>query len=171
MLKSRFSQFCGIFWSFFRCASANPFIDTLFFWYIKGVQVVHIWHKFHLCLICSSRVLKFQMFSYQLKVQFQPASGRSFGCSPLKCGQIHLKFWPVMQCNIMHQTCDNFHFILKKAWNWSRKTIFWLILRGFWFTTFYVLWVTPQSLAKLNTLWRYIIVVRFISVAFVVVEL
>ena len=71
----------------------------------------------------------------------------------------------------MHQACDSFHFILKKAWNCAKKTIFWLILRGFWFTTFYALWVTPQSLSKLNTSWRYIIVVRFICVAFVVVKL
>ena len=47
-----------------------PFIDTLMFWYIKGVQVIHIWAKFHLCLICCSRVFKFKMFSYQQKVQF-----------------------------------------------------------------------------------------------------
>ena len=25
-----------------------PFIDTLMFWYIKGVQVAHTWAKFHL---------------------------------------------------------------------------------------------------------------------------
>ena len=48
----------------------HPFIDTLVFWYIKGVQVIHIWVKFHLCLIGSSRVLKFQMLSYQQKGQF-----------------------------------------------------------------------------------------------------
>ena len=49
--------------------------------------------------------------------------------------------------------------------------IFWLILRGFWFMPSYALWVTPQSSAKLNVLWRYIVVVSFISVAFVVVKL
>ena len=83
------------------------------FCYIKGIQLVHIWAKFHLCLICSSPVLKFQMFS---------AEGTILGCfwafffgrNPLKCGQICLKFWPVMQCNIMHQACDGFYFILKK---------------------------------------------------------
>ena len=45
-------------------APTRPFIDTLMFWYIKGVHVIHIWAKFHLCLICRSRVLKFHMFSY-----------------------------------------------------------------------------------------------------------
>ena len=49
--------------------------------------------------------------------------------------------------------------------------IFWLILRGFWFMPSYALWFTPQSSAKLNVLWRCIIVVSFISVAFVVVKL
>ena len=55
---------------FLDAPSIRSFIDTLMFWYIKGVQVIHIWAKFHLCLICSSRVLKFQMFSYQQTVQF-----------------------------------------------------------------------------------------------------
>ena len=30
--------------------STRPFIDTLIIWYVKGVQVVQIWTKFHLCL-------------------------------------------------------------------------------------------------------------------------
>ena len=49
--------------------------------------------------------------------------------------------------------------------------IFWPILRGFWFTPSYALWVTPQSSATLNVLQRYIIMVSFISVAFVIVKL
>ena len=49
--------------------------------------------------------------------------------------------------------------------------IFWLILRGSWFASSYALWVTPQSSAKLNVLWRYIIVVSFISVVFVIAKL
>ena len=47
-----------------------PPAASFMFWYIKGVQVTHIWAKFQLCLICSSRALKFQMFSYRQKVQF-----------------------------------------------------------------------------------------------------
>ena len=39
--------------------------------YIKGIQLVHIWPKCHLCLICISPVLKFQMFS---------AEGQILGC-------------------------------------------------------------------------------------------
>ena len=76
-----------------------------------------------------------------------------------------------MQCIVMHQPYDGFHFILKNHLKLSQKLIFWLILRGFWFTPSYTLWVTPQSSAKLNVLWRYIIVVSFISVAFVVLKL
>ena len=53
----------------------------------------------------------------------------------------------------------------------THRNVVKFILRGFWFTTFYALRVTSQSLAKLNTLWRYIIVRRFISVALVVVKL
>ena len=49
--------------------------------------------------------------------------------------------------------------------------IFWLFFSGFCFTLSYTLWVIPQSSANLNFLWRYIIVVSFISVAFVVIKL
>ena len=77
-------------WHFLEFFLVAP-IDTLIFWYIKGVQVVHIWEKFHLCLICNSQVLKFQLFSHKQKVQFWASSGRFFGRNPPKCGQIHLK--------------------------------------------------------------------------------
>ena len=62
-----------ILWHFLFFSLRPPPVHSLtpsFFFDIKGVQVVYIWAKFHLCLICSSRVLKFQMFSYQQKVQF-----------------------------------------------------------------------------------------------------
>ena len=48
---------------FFVCAPTRPFIDTLISWYMKGVEVVHIYVKFHVCLICSFRVFKFQIVS------------------------------------------------------------------------------------------------------------
>ena len=72
MLKSRFPyNFMALSGGFLVAPPTHPFIDTLIIWYVKGVQVVQIWAKFHLYLIiCSSRVLKFQMFSYQQKVQF-----------------------------------------------------------------------------------------------------
>ena len=85
-----------------------------FFENLKGVKVVHISCKFHLHLTCSCRAFIFQMFSYQQKVQFEAASWWFFGCNTPKCGQIRLKFWPVMQCQVMHQTCEGLYFILKK---------------------------------------------------------
>ena len=109
-----FIAFLVVFWM----PPTRPFIDTLIFWYIKGVQMIHIWLKFHLCLICSPRVLKFQMFSYQQKVQFYVASGQYFGRNPLKCGKICLEFWPVMQYIAMHQVYDGMCFLfLKNTWN------------------------------------------------------
>ena len=51
------------------------------------------------------------------------------------------------------------------------KPIFWLILKGFWFTPSYTLRVTPQSSGKFYFLWRYILVVSFISLPFVAVKL
>ena len=99
--------------------------------------------------------------------------GRLFGRNPLKWGKICLKFWPVMECNIMHQVCGAFYFFffLKKHLKLSQKTIFWLILIGFWFTSSYALWVTPQSSAKFNFLRRYRLVVSFISLASVALKL
>ena len=50
------------FGAFLVAPNTRPFIDTLIFWYIKGFQVIHNKVKFHLCLVCSSGVLKFQSF-------------------------------------------------------------------------------------------------------------
>ena len=76
-----------------------------------------------------------------------------------------------MQFIVIHHEHDGFYFILKKHLKLSQKNDFWLILTGFWFTPSYTLWITTQSSAKLNVQWRYIIVVSFISVAFVIVKL
>ena len=43
-------------------APTRPFIDTFISWYMKGVEVVHICVKFHVCLICTFRVLKSEIF-------------------------------------------------------------------------------------------------------------
>ena len=32
----------------------RPHINTLIFWQMKGVEVIHIWTKFRLSLLCSS---------------------------------------------------------------------------------------------------------------------
>ena len=105
------------FFVFFDVSPFHPFIYTLIFWFMIGIQEVHIWAKFHSCLICSSRVFKFQMFLYQQKVPFQAASRWFFGGNPLECGQICFKFCLPMQCKVMHQIFDSFYSISKK---WSK---------------------------------------------------
>ena len=112
MLTSRFIDFMAFFGGFLDAFPFHPFIYTLIFWYVKGIQEVHIWAKFH-----SSQVFKFQMFSYQQKVPFQDASGWFFGGNPLKCGQICFKFCLPIQCKVMHQIFDSFYSISKK---WSK---------------------------------------------------
>ena len=67
---------------------------------------------------------------------------------------------------------DMLRFLLKYYdWNWTKKLIFWLILRGFLYISSDTLWVTPQDFAKLKTLLRYIFVVSFISITYVVLKL
>ena len=55
----------AFFGGFLDASIFHPFVYILIFWYMKGIQEVHILAKFHLCLIFSSRVVKFQMFLYQ----------------------------------------------------------------------------------------------------------
>ena len=101
----------------------RPSIDTLIFvvlkvfiWYMSGPSFIYVW-------LVVLQFWNFKCFQQQ-KVQFQAASGRFFGRNPLKCGQICLKFWSVMQCNITHQAYDGFYFILKKHLHFSQKTDF-----------------------------------------------
>ena len=61
-------HFLVVFW---LCTPHLPIHWNPYFGFIKGIQLVHIYAKFHLCLICSSPVLKFQMFS---------AEGTILGC-------------------------------------------------------------------------------------------
>ena len=49
--------------------------------------------------------------------------------------------------------------------------IFWLILEGVLLTIFYTLSVTPQDVAKLKALLRFIFVVRLTSIAYVIMKL
>ena len=74
-----------------------------------------------------------------------------------------------MHCNALGH--DGFYFILKKHLKLSQKIDFLAHLRGLWFTTSYALSVTPQPSAKLNPLWRYIIMISFIIGAFAIVRL
>ena len=47
----------------------------------------------------------------------------------------------------------------------------WLVFRSFSTTPSFTLWITPQFLCKWKASWRYIILVGFIGIAFVVVKL
>ena len=48
----------------------SPFFNAHIFEYMEGVEMYHLCAKFHVCLICSSGVVKFQMFSNKQKVWF-----------------------------------------------------------------------------------------------------
>ena len=72
---------------------------------------------------------------------------------------------------MMHQISYDFYWSIKKRSNWAKKPVFWLILSFFLFMPFFTVRVTPQDLAKWETLLRYISVVGFINIAFVDVKL
>ena len=75
-----------------------------------------------------------------------------------------------MTCKMMHQICYGFYWSIKKWSKLGQKADFLLILRVFLFMPSYTPWVTPQDFAKWKTLLRYISVISFISIAFVVVK-
>ena len=83
-------------------------------------------------------------------------------------------FWNLEQSCSTRQsiTYDTvFDIVLKIPGNGAEKPIFWLFLRDFLTTPSYSLRVTPQFFAKSKVLWWYIIMVSFISLAFVVPKL
>ena len=122
--KRKFSGFDDIFQWFFGCVPLPPFNSHPQFWYMKCFEMVHVWAKFYLCPTCSFRVSKFQMFSYQLKVQFQAISRRFAECNRTNCRQIRLKLCPLMHCKVLQQACDGFYFILGKHLKLSQKPDF-----------------------------------------------
>ena len=73
-----------------------------------------------------------------------------------------------MICKIMYQTWYGLYWSIK-IWSKLGDKMFWL--RGFSFTPLYTLWFSPQDFAKWKTLLRYIFVVTFISITYVVVKL
>ena len=88
-----------LFWWFLVASPICPFNDTFMFWYIKGVQVVHIWVKFkwpkhlfgHLShnkcvLFLSVLTLWSDLYfsSFEISNVFMPAESIILGC-----------FWPV----------------------------------------------------------------------------
>ena len=117
---------CPFWGGFLDAPLFRTFICNLIAWYMEGTQEVYIWAKFHVCVICSSRAFKFQIFSQQQKVPFQAASWWFFfyTYNPLECGQICFKFCLPMQCEVIHQIFDNFYSISKKWSKLGQKTDF-----------------------------------------------
>ena len=162
------TKFCLIVFCFWlRPPPTRPFIDTLIFvvlkifsWYISGPSFTYVWFV----------VLKFQMFSYSRRYNFRL----------LLDGFLDVTHWSIVKFIWnFDQWCNGtwcirlvmvFILFLKNTWNWAKKPIFWLILRGFWFKPSYALWVTPQSAAKFNFSWGYILVAYFISLTFAAVK-
>lgn len=139
---------------------------------MKGFKVIHISGKFHLHRICSSRVLDFQMFLYScrnyhvrpLLVVLLARSSPSYVKFSWNFGQWCYVTWCIRYIPI-------FIVVLVNGRYWSKKLIFWHILRGFSFTPAYSLRVTPWILVKRKNFWRCIIVASFISIASVIVKL
>ena len=139
----------------FGCVPTNPFIDTLIFvilkvfsCYISGPSFIYV----------SFVVLQFWRYNFRLLL------GDFLDVTHWNVVKFAWHFDQWCNPNVM-----SFLF-LKNTWNWAKKPIFWLILRGLWFTPSYCLWFAPQSPAKFNFLWSYILVVSFISLAFVAVK-
>ena len=77
-----------------------------------------------------------------------------------------------MQCNVMHQECGGFYFILKKHLELSQKTDFLAHFERFLvYALLRPVSYTPIFCQIKCLMGRYIIVVSFISVAFVAVKL
>ena len=113
----------------------------------------------------------FKWFRSSRKYHFKLPLGGFLAITPLKCSQILLKFWPVMQCKVMHDIGHGFYCTIKKWSKLGKKTDFLTQFCRFLVSPSYALSFRPQSSAKLKVLWRYIIVVSFISIAFVVAKL
>ena len=75
-----------------------------------------------------------------------------------------------MLCIVMHQAYDGFYFILKKHLKLSQNINFLANFERFLVYTFLHPTSYTQSSAKLNVIWRYIIMASFISVTFVVIK-
>lgn len=91
--------------------------------------MVHIWVKFHACLICSSRVFKFQIFSKKQKVSCKADFGWFLGYNSPEWGMIRLKSCLVIQQQVVNYICYAFYCTMKKWWQFRQKTDF---LAHFW---------------------------------------
>ena len=60
--------------------------------------------------------------------------------------------------------------LLRNGGNSAKQQTLMLIFKGFLFTPSYTMWVAPQFFAYWKVPWRYIMLVSFMSIAFVVVQ-
>ena len=71
-----------------------------------------------------------------------------------KCGQLDLKFVPVIQCNAMIIFLTAFVQLQRIGQNWDKKLIFGVIFRSFSSTPSYALRVAPQFLRQIKGLMK-----------------
>ena len=139
---------------------------------MKGAKVVHISYKFHLHQICNSIVFKFQIFSIAVEsMRFQTAFERFLAVTP----PAEVKFvWKFDQWYTEQGSASDMPRFLLYYWEMVRIEPKNLFSGSFWEVLClrsYALWVTPQICVKIKVLWSYIIVLSFISKAFVVAKL
>ena len=155
---------------FLVVSSCHPSIHTLNFgiwnvlrWYMSGQSFIYV-------RLVVSEFSNFKCFHTSWKYNFRPLLDNLLNVTP----RIVVKFVWNSNHECIARYCSwhvtDFTLFLENTWNWARKLIFCLILRGFLSTTSYVLWVTPQSFAKWKVSWRYIIAGSFIIMPFVVVK-
>ena len=133
---------------------------------------MHILGKFHWYWICSSRVLIFRCFCTSRSCHFRLLLG-VFWLELLKMLSVLFRIFTSDDMQDFQDDASDMLWIILKyyGWNCAKKLIFWLNLRGFLFTPSDTLWVTPKDFSKWKTLLRYILVVSFIRIVYVIVKL
>ena len=91
------------------------------------------------------------------------------GISLKRCQFCNFDQWQYARWCIRYATV--FIETLRNGRNWANKLILLAHFKTFLFILSYTLWVTPQDFAKWKTLFRYISVISFFRIAFVVVKL
>ena len=129
---------------------------------MKGVKVVNIRGKFYWYQFCRSQVLNFKCFCASRN------KNRTLGCFwsfLVRTSQNVVNFvwnfdqwWHARWC-IRYATA--FIVALRIGRNWATKLIFWLILRFCFYALLHPMRYTP----------RYILVVSFFSIAYVILKL
>ena len=125
---------------------------------MKGVKVVHILDNFYWYGISR---FKFSNVFVRAKTHFMLLLGRFFARAPQK----QLTFLSRGGKQDDESEMLQFFEVLRNDLNWTKKLIFWLMLRVYLFTSLCTLWDTPQDFAKWKNLFH-----LFISIAYVVVK-